>query len=403
MIEQSQTLYYITYALLCGAVGVAYLKFKSTEGAVITTKEFQVFQSGFLTGYSLMMLCEVIAAASFYHTLLSVHLDLTQITKLYAATIISTTLTSVGTEIVDLGSRRDKCVLSAALYCASMFSLLFGGHFEMLLLGRLVYGAAASLHHSCFEAYAVHAHATLGFPEDWLGRTFTLLTHCMALVAAVAGPLGQVASSTGGPHFGSPALCCTLFAAAAVYIALTWERDLAAPRFTLSAFLSNMSNTAATLRSNRQMLLLVVVSSLCEAAILIFSFYWAPWFDLIADEEEGEGEGQHIPYEMVFASFILSSMLGNYLFQMYAKNSNNNNSNGSSSGFGGGVEGTFQALLIGMSAAFLLGAIFQTPSLALLVSIFVQLCIGGYWPSIGYFRGRLLLPEQRNTVLIISR
>lgn len=192
MIEQSQTIYYITYALLCGAVGVAYLRFKSTEGAVITTKEFQVFQSGFLTGYSLVMLCELIAAASFYHTLVSMHLDVAQITQLYIVTITGTTLTGVATEIVDFGARKDKCVLSALLYSISMFSLFFGGHFEMLMIGRLVYGAASSLHHTSFESYAIHEHTSLGFPEDWLGHTFTLLTHCVALMAAVSGVVGQV-------------------------------------------------------------------------------------------------------------------------------------------------------------------------------------------------------------------
>ena len=206
MIEQSQTIFYLTYALLCGAVGVAYLKFKSTEGSIITTKEFQVFQSGFLSGYALVMLSEVIAAASFYHTLLSVHLNLAQITQLYIATIVATTLTGVATEIVDFGARKDKCVLSALLYSISMFSLFFGGHYEFLLLGRFVYGIAASLHQTSFEAYAIHQHASLGFPEDWLGHTFTLLTHSIALMAALSGALGQVAASTG--HMGCPALCC---------------------------------------------------------------------------------------------------------------------------------------------------------------------------------------------------
>ena len=196
MIEQSQTTYYITYAFICAAVGLAYLKFKSTEGAVITTKEFQVFQSGFLTGYSMVMLCELIAAASFYHTLISMHLDLAQITQLYIVTVTATTLTGVATEIVDFGARKDKCVLSALLYSISMFSLFFGGHFEMLLMGRLVYGAAASLHQTSFETYAIHEHTSLGFPEDWLGHTFTLLTHCMALMAALSGVLGQVRKSS---------------------------------------------------------------------------------------------------------------------------------------------------------------------------------------------------------------
>lgn len=203
MIEQSQTIYYITYAMLCGAVGVAYLRFKSSEGAVITTKEFQVFQSGFLTGYSLVMLCELIAAASFYHTLVSMHLDLGQITQLYIVTVTGTTLTHIATEIVDFGARKDKCVLSALLYSISMFSLFFGGHFEFLLIGRLVYGAASSLHHTSFESYAIHEHTSLGFPEDWLGHTFTLLTHCVALMAAVSGVVGQVSATL---HFLSS--CC---------------------------------------------------------------------------------------------------------------------------------------------------------------------------------------------------
>ncbi len=187
MIEQSQTVYYIAWALLCGAMGIAYIKFKSLEGQIITTKEFKVFQGGFLTGYSLVILCELIAAASFYHTFISLKLTLLQITKLYIVTIVSSTLTGILTEIVDIGSKKDKCTLSVFLYAASMFSIFFGGHYEMLLIGRIVYGVASSLHQSNFEAYAVHEHASLGFPDDWLAQTFTYLTHCMALMAAMSG------------------------------------------------------------------------------------------------------------------------------------------------------------------------------------------------------------------------
>jgi hypothetical protein len=268
-----------------------------------------------------------------------------------------------------------------------MFSLFFGGHYEFLLMGRLVYGAAASLHHTSFEAYAVHEHASLGFPEDWLGHTFTLLTHCIALMAALSGVLGQVAASTG--HMGSAALCCVVFALAFAYMTITWEKDLNSPRFMLSGFLSNMSNTLTTVRSNRQTLVFVAISTLCETAILIFSFYWAPWMSLIAAESE-----QHLPYEIIFSSFVLASMLGNYLFQMYAKGSG---------ALLGSTENTFQALLVVSSGAYLLGAVFQTAGFALLCSVLVQFCVGGYWPCIGYYRGRLLLHEQRNSVIVISR
>ena len=75
---------------------------------------------------------------------------------------------------------------------------------------------------------------------------------------------------------------------------------------------------------------------------------------------------QHIPFEIFFSSFVLASMLGNYIFQMYAKNN----------ALFGSIEGTFQAVLVVSSGAYLLGAIFQTSIFALLVSIVVQFCVG---------------------------
>jgi len=160
--------YYVAYALLCAALGVVHIKVKSTEGVTITTKEFKIFQTSFLSAYSLMMLAELLCLASFYPTLVYLGLPLEKITRLYVVTVVSTSVCSLLMEVVDVGARKDKCVLSAVLYGISMMSLfLSSGHFELLLLGRVIYGAASALHHSAFEAYAVHEHSTLGFPDDW--------------------------------------------------------------------------------------------------------------------------------------------------------------------------------------------------------------------------------------------
>jgi hypothetical protein len=148
--------------------------------------------------------------------------------------------------------------------------------------------------------------------------------------ATVSGVLGQIASSTG--HMGCPALCCALFAAAIVY--MTVEKDLNSPRFMLSGFLSNMNNTLTTVRTNKQVLVFTAITALCESSILIFSFYWAPWMDTIAREAF-----QHLPYEVIFSSMILASMLGNYLFQMFARGSGGSrHSRGRAAGPAGGVQ-----------------------------------------------------------------
>lgn len=387
MIEESQTVYYLFYALLCGATGLTYLKIRSTEGHVITTNEFKIFQSGFLTGFSMVILCELIAAASFYHTFVHLKLSLEQITKLYLTTVGSTAVTSIVMEVVDLGTRKDKCALSAGLYSLSMFSIFFGGHkhMEMLMIGRIIYGTASALHHSSFENYALNGHTSLGFPEDWLNQTFSFLTHAMALMAVISGALGQVTDTVAG-EMGCAGLCSALFALSAMYIILMWEKDTNVPKFMMKSFTGNLSQSISAIRSNKQMLLLVVITSLCETSITIFTFYWAPWMSTLASEED-----HHLPYEIIFSSFIVASMLGSYLFQMY------------SSTPGASVEQAFQAILIGSSVAFFLGASYGASGTAFIVSIFVQLCMGSYYPCIGYFRGRIIVPELRNASLIIAR
>jgi K+-sensing histidine kinase KdpD len=99
MIDQSQSIFYVSYALIAALVGVAYLKVSSTEGVTITTKEFKIFQQSFLTGYSIMILCELIAAASFFHTFVYLRLSLEQITKLYVVTIFSSTIFGILSEV----------------------------------------------------------------------------------------------------------------------------------------------------------------------------------------------------------------------------------------------------------------------------------------------------------------
>jgi hypothetical protein len=252
----------------------------------------------------------------------------------------------------------------------------------MLLMGRVVYGAASALHHSAFESYIVHEHATLGFPDEWLNQTFSKLTHCMAFVAAIAGSIGQTSSITG--PLGCVGLCCVLFIVAAMYISCAWEKDMNHSRFLLSGFTFSMKQTLAALRTSKQVFLLLITSSLCEAAITIFTFYWAPWLTLMIVEEYNK-----VPYEIVFSTYIAASMMGNYLYQLYMGKV--------------GLDQALQIILYATGAMFFLGAIFQTPFMAFTISTGIQLAIGGYWPSIGMLRGRYIMPELRPTLMTLSK
>jgi hypothetical protein len=374
MIDDTQTIYYLSYALICAALVITYIRVKSTEGITITTKEFKLFQSSFLTGYSAMILCELISTASFFQTYIALNLSLEQVTKLYIVTIISTTVFGVLTEIVDIGARKDKCVLSGILYSVAMLTIFFGGHFDMVLIGRIIYGAASALHHSSFESYVINEHTSLGFPDDWLTQTFTFLTHSMSLVAALSGTVGQIATTTAGP-LGCAGLCCGMFASTSLYLIVAWGKDIGGAKFMLSGFIFNVTQTIKATKANKQMSMLMAISFLCESTITIFTFYWAPWITSMVSEE-----ARVVPYPIVFATYIAASMLGNYLYQMGAGQSQ-------------GVDNIFQGLLI----------VFQTPTMAFGISIIVQMCVGGYWPSVGFLRGKYVVPELRVTFLTISR
>eukprot|EP01039_Chlorochromonas_danica_P016369 gene16369-19346_t len=190
-----------------------------------------------------------------------------------------------------------------------MFAKFSGGHYEMLLIGRIVYGTATALQQAAFESYAVHQHSSHGFPEDWLSHTFSLLTHILAFMAALSGVVGQMAAGFG--HNGCIAVCSGLFAFTALYLTVMWEKDVNTPRFMLSGFMFNLNQASSALKTNKHLSLLLVLASLCEASITIFTFYWAPWLSGIVAEEDTT-----LPYEIVFSSFIGCSMLGNYFFQM---------------------------------------------------------------------------------------
>jgi MFS transporter, MFS domain-containing protein family, molybdate-anion transporter len=386
MLDQAQSSFYLLYALLCALLGVSYIRIKSSEGVSITTKDFQVFQSRFIIGYASVILWELIASATFYHTFLLLELSLAQITKLYLATVFSSTLTSILIEIVDLGARKDKCVLSALLYSVSMFSILFGGHYEMLLMGRIVYGVASALQHQAFEAYVVHQHTSQGFPEDWLSQTFTMLTHTMALVAALSGLLGQFATS-GGPR-ACVALCCVGSALSAIYILLSWEKDISSPRFMLTSFLNNLGQSVSAVRANHSLRQLLLLSALFETAICVFSFYWAPWVASVLLAESSAP--QTIPFEILFSSLIVASLLGNYMYQLLTAR-------------GTSLDAIFGGLLLASSISYGLGSMLNTTAVMLPLAVLVHVCMGAYWPCVGYYRGRVLLPELRSATLLLPK
>ena len=102
-----------------------------------------------------------------------------------------------------------------------------------------------------------------------------------------------------------------------------------------------------------------------------------------------QDESKLIPYELVYASMVVATMLGNYVHGMFGPSI--------------GPELSFQVVLICTCLVFFAGALMFSPVLAFLVAVLIQFGVGGYWPSIGALRGRYIVPEQRSTCVNMAR
>ena len=218
------------------------------------------------------------------------------------------------------------------------------------------------------------------------------MTHGMALTAGLSGMIGQTASSSGS--LGTVSLCCLLFVITAIYIGIVWDQDMSSPRFMWGGFLFNVKQAIETAKSKKKMQYILGIAIAFESAITIFTFYWAPWLastvsnSVFSMEEEVEDPAA-VPFETIYATMVAATLLGNYLFGLYAA--------------AVGPELTFQIVLLGSSAVFLVSCTFFSPMFVVVASVVLQLLVGGYWPSIGSLRGRYIVPEQISACLNIIR
>lgn len=427
MIAEVEYIFFVMFGVLCVVLGLLMLKVQSTEPVTITTSEFKTFQSNFLIGYMTVMMGEILCVASFFHILTSLDVSFDDITRLYIVSVGATAVFGVLMEIFDIGTRKDKCVTTACLFALATFTMFSGGNIEILMIGRCLYGAGSVLLHSAFDSFLVNDHASQGFPDDWLMQSFSKLAHGMTIVAIASGIVGQSVASMFGP-FGVAILSIIFFICIALFILNMWNKDVgSSTKFMFSSFSQSMGHAMRSLRTNRQMTLVVGLSVMTEASILIFTFYWAPLLttafsnsidmsatsrpapsvlvfpDSVAITNDASSiatsatrylqgsmtSAAAIPFVLIYATFVMSTMLGNYIYTLTVSKYGN--------------DLIFQMMLMVNAASFFLASIMTSPQTVFIASIVIQICIGGYWPSIGWLRGRYFMPEVRGVTITLSR
>jgi hypothetical protein len=99
---------------------------------------------------------------------------------------------------------------------------------------------------------------------------------------------------------------------------------------------------------------------------------------------------------------MIISMLSNYLLQTYITQSTPAPVTGTNYLLYN-IDIIFQTSMVAVTIGFVLACMMATPSLGYGIGLFIQGGIGVYWPAMGYFRGKVIVPELRNTMLLFPK
>ena len=137
-------------------------------------------------------------------------------------------------------------------------------------------------------------------------------------------------------------------------------------------------NALNAVLTDKRIMTLGLASCFFEGSMYLFVFFWTPALKA-AQVQHGNSPIPNLPLGMIFACFMGSVMLGSLAFNL--------------------IVSKYQLI----SHARLLTIIFATASMSLLVPVLrkeevitfwsfcvFEACVGMYWPSVGYLKGRII-------------
>jgi hypothetical protein len=218
-----------------------------------------------------------------------------------------------------------------------------------------------------------------------LSSMFGIMTTMNSIVAIVSGVfsewLVEVTHTKRAPFMASAALLSVAFWIIWVFWGENYGDSHPAENSDVP-----VKNALKTVLTDKRILTLGLASCFFEGSMYLFVFFWTPALEA-AQIQHGSGHIPNLPPGMIFACFMGSVMLGSLAFNLMVSK--------------------YQLI----SHARLLTIIFAAASISLLVPVLrkdeattfwsfcvFEACVGMYWPSVGYLKGRIIDDEIRARV-----
>nr|KAJ0205681.1 hypothetical protein LSAT_V11C500255030 [Lactuca sativa] len=173
------------------------------------------------------------------------------------------------------------------------------------MVGHILGGIATSLLFLAFESWLVTEHNKRGFEQQWLSITFSKSIFLgNGLVAILAGLFGNllIGSLAMGPV--APFDAASIFLAIGMAIIISSWTENYGDSSESKDLMTQFKGAAIAITSDEKIALLGVIQSLFEGSMYTFVFLQTPALS---------PNGEDIPHGFIFATLLLSSMLGSSL------------------------------------------------------------------------------------------
>ncbi|KAF4632854.1 hypothetical protein G7Y89_g5258 [Cudoniella acicularis] len=291
-------------------------------------------------------------------------------------------------QFADKHGRRTACLIFCVTYSVACFSTLVPS-LPALFFGRVFGGLSTSLMYSAFESWMVTEYhkRRIDHAGTSLSSMFGLMTTMNSIVAIISGVfsewLVQVTDTKGAPFMASAGLLTIAFWIIWGYWTENYgdSHTQGDPPTLSTSPTPPAKSVLKTILTDKRILTLGLASCFFEGSMYLFVFFWTPALKAAHSQASPlpANHSPNLPLGMIFACFMASVMLGSLLFNFLISK---------------------HQLL---TPSRLLTIIFATASSSLLVTIVLksevltfwsfcvfELCVGMYWPSVGYLKGRFV-------------
>ena len=270
-------------------------------------EEFHVFRRKYLLVYMIIMLADWMQGTHMYTLYLSygVNVSALFLTGFLSGAIFAPFLGS----FVDKFGRKRSCIV----YCVLEIIINVLEHFDsfpILITGRILGGVSTNLLFSAFESWMTTEHRKLGFPEEWLSRTYSQCSIGNGAMAIFAGIVAQVLEDFLG-HIG-PFQGAVALTTIALLLVMGWEEnygEVHAGEHESSSLTHNFMEGWKRTISDSRVWRIGLTQALSEGAMYTFVFMWVP--TLLSLKPPGG-----VPTGCVFSALMMAITIGGIVYPL---------------------------------------------------------------------------------------